>query len=191
MFHGIQIITERIRGIDFTAEIDSREENHVNYGASTPLINNILKGYFKKMNIGGDDSIIDVGCGKGRMIYFFSQLPFGNVGGVEYEEDLFNICKKNLSRLKVYRVKVYRDDAASFGGYDEYNYFYLFNPFHKDIMQGFIDRLKESKDRKDRDIRVVYFNPLDLNMFIKNGFCIDNELSHKIVVLRLLDTKTI
>ena len=185
LFYGAEIFLERARGVDFTVEIDAREENHTKYAASTPLIHGILKEYFSRMNIGGDDSILDVGCGKGRMIYFFSRLPFGKVGGVEYEEDIYRICRNNLSKLNVYRVSVSCADAAKFDGYDEYNWFYAFNPFSKDIMQGFIDRLKESKDRKDRNIRVVYFNPTELDMFIENGFCIDEELPHRIVVLSL------
>ncbi len=61
----------------------------------------------------------------------------------------------------------------------------VFNPFHKNVMEGFIDKLKQSKRRLDRVIRVLYFNPLDIDMFINNGFCIDEELPHKIVVLKL------
>lgn len=40
-------------------------------------------------------------------------------------------------------------DAKYFSDYDRYNYFYLFNSFHGDIIEGFKNNLKESIARKN------------------------------------------
>ena len=185
LFYKMQIIREKMIGVDFTAEVESRHENHVKYAGSTSLINGMLRAYFLRMNVGENDSICDVGCGKGKMLYFFSKFPFGQVGGIEYEENLYQICKKNMEKLKVYRIRVHCGDAAKYDEYDEYNYFYLFNPFHKEIMEGFIDRVRSSKQQNDRVIRVIYFNPIDIDLFLTNGFVVEEELQHKISILKL------
>lgn len=183
-FYALQSVSERIKGVDFVSDIESRNENHVEYVASTPLIRGVISSYFKSMNISEKDAIMDVGCGKGRMLTYFSSEPFGKVGGVEYEEDVLKICRNNLKQLKIYRIALYQADAAKFDGYDDYNYFYLFNPFHQNVMQGFIDRLKQSKEQKPREIRVLYLNPMDKEMFIKSGFKLEQTLKHGISVLR-------
>lgn len=184
LFHYCQTIFERIYGLDFTKREDCSKENHVSYAASTPFIRKILKKYFEETHIDGEDSIIDIGCGKGKMIAEFSKYPFGRIGGLEYEKELLDICKRNLAIMHVYRVDLYLGDAQNFDFYDKYNYFYLFNPFHGYIMDGFIDKLIESIDNKPRTIRVIYFNPVDKELFFAKGFIIEKMLKHGILVLK-------
>lgn len=185
MYYALQRIYEKFRGVDFVSGIASKQKNHVEYAASTPLLYSILNKYFNEMKIGENDGIMDVGCGKGRMLCFFASWPFGKVGGIEYEKDILTICRQNLWKLKVYRVLTYQGDASKFEGYDDYNYFYIFNPFHKEIMQGFIDQLKCSKEKTPRTIRVLYLNPLDGDMFVESGFELERTLQHGVAVLKL------
>lgn len=163
----------------------SRHADHVEYAATTPFVYRILKSYFRDQKIDEKDAIIDVGCGKGRMLVFFSKFPFGKIGGIEYEEDIIRICRCNLSRLNVYRINVRQGDAAEFDEYDEYNCFYMFNPFHRDAMQGFLDNLKKSREKRGRELRVLYLNPVDVEMFLDNGFIVERKLKHGIVVLKI------
>lgn len=184
IFYLLQAMVDRIKGVDFISGVASKHMDHVEYAASTPFIYSVLNSYFNEEEIGEKDAIMDIGCGKGRMLVFFSRFPFGKVGGVEYEEDIVQICKCNLSKLKVYRVDVRQGDAALYDDYDEYNYFYMFNPFHRDYMQGFLNNLKKSRERRDRDIRVLYLNPVDIEMFLNNGFAIEKQLQHGVVILK-------
>lgn len=184
LFYFIQAVIEKIKGVDFVSEVESRREGHVKYLASSVLIYPVLTSYFRSQGIGEQDAIIDVGCGKGRMLIFFSRFPFGKIGGVEYEADLVRICKKNLSTLKIYRINVKQGDAAIYDEYDEYNYFYLFNPFEEGIVQKFLDNILISKKRKNRDIWVLYFNPMHVKVFLNHGFIIERQLPHEIVVLK-------
>ncbi len=185
VFYALQGVAEKIKGVDFISDVESRNENHVEYVASTPLVHGILSTYFKAMGVGEEDAIMDVGCGKGRMLTYFSSIPFVKIGGVEYEEYLLQICRNNLRKLKIYRVALFHADASKFEGYGDYNYFYIFNPFHESVMQGFIDKLKQSKEDNPREIRVLYFNPMDKAMFINSGFELEKILQHDIAVLRL------
>lgn len=184
-FYYLQSFSEKMKGVDFVSDVESRHEDHVEYVASTPLIYPVLDLYFNQQKINEKDAIMDVGCGKGRMLTFFSKYPFGKIGGVEYEEDILDICRQNLLKLKIYRIDMHQGDASIFDDYDEYNYFYLFNPFHEHIMEKFVENLKKSRDKSNRDIRVLYFNPVELNVFKNSGFIIEERLQHRIVVLRL------
>ena len=46
------------------------------------------------------DAIIDIGCGKGRMLYFFSQFPFKYVDGLEYSRELVAAAEGNIAIMR-------------------------------------------------------------------------------------------
>lgn len=61
-------------------------------------ISNYLRG-----RVSDKDAIIDVGCGKGRMLYFFAQFPFRLVDGLEYSGELVAIAQNNFAILRKLR----------------------------------------------------------------------------------------
>lgn len=81
LFYSMQAVYEKVRGVDFVADVESRKKDYVEYVASTPFVYRSLDSYFKELKIGSEDGIFDVGCGKGRMLTFFVKYPFGHVGG--------------------------------------------------------------------------------------------------------------
>lgn len=99
IFLNLQILLDRMRGVDFSIPVYHKEENHVQSMSSTPLIAGILKKFLRNEHITPDDAIIDVGCGKGRMVYFFSKFPFGQVAGLEYSQEVYETAKENMLRL--------------------------------------------------------------------------------------------
>ena len=74
IFYFLQVLSDEVRGVDFISGVASR---HVEYAATIPFAYSILKSYFRDQKIDEKDAIIDVGCGKGRMLVFFSKFPFG------------------------------------------------------------------------------------------------------------------
>lgn len=190
MFLALQIVVDKIRGVDFAVPVYHDEINHVQTMSSTPMIKFVLRRYFKKENITNDDAIMDVGCGKGRMVYFFTKFPFGAVGGLEYSEDVFNTAKRNIEKLKGLNIGsesrggicLVNGDAKYFRDYDRYNYIYLFNPFHGDIFEGFVNGLKESIKKRRRVVKIIYFNPIDRDILVDAGFKKVEDLKHHIEI---------
>lgn len=185
VFLNLQILLDWMRGVDFSIPVYHKEENHVQSMSSTPLIAGILKRFLRSEHITPDDAIIDVGCGKGRMVYFFSKFPFGQVAGLEYSQEVYETAKKNMVRLgNRGGILLIQGDAKFFSDYDKYNYFYLFNPFHGDIMEGFLNNLKESIARKNRRVTIIYFNPRDADILENVGFTRTQSLKHRIEIYR-------
>ena len=52
--------------------------------------------------------------------------------------------------------------------YNEYNFFYLYNPFPEIILKKVIDSLK--KQILNKSIKIIYNNPVGHNFLINNGF---------------------
>ena len=94
-----------------------------------------LDKLFENYNINEEDSIIDFGCGKGRLNFYINYFFKANVTGVEMDENYYKQClinKENyLSKNKRKSSSIdfeccYAQDYTI----KEYeNKFYFFNPF--------------------------------------------------------------
>ncbi|MBQ6587220.1 MAG: class I SAM-dependent methyltransferase [Butyrivibrio sp.] len=92
------------KGIDF---IDSElgiynglEEDHfVGYEQSNLLFNNPIKKYIN-ISSAKKDSVLDIGCGKGRMLYYFYKLGFTKTDGIEYSRELCSVARNNYEIIR-------------------------------------------------------------------------------------------
>lgn len=162
------LFCEKIRGLDFTMRDKSLIEKS----------GGVLHGYAKtddkhcidilqSLNITPDDSIIDIGCGKGNVLRIAYKYPFKRIKGIDLDERLVRIAKKNFNILKMNdRISVSAGDAVKYKKYYEYNILYLANPFGRDIMEKVIKRIVGSKKGK---IRIVYYNPTCAEVIEKYG----------------------
>ena len=150
------------------------EEHLVGYEQTNLLFNYELENYLKKKSH-FDDSILDIGCGKGRMLYFFYKCGFGNSDGLEYSRDLAHVALNNYEIVKKRKsikeslFNIFVGDAAEFDSYVNYNYFYMYNPFDGEVMQKVISRIIESQKESNRKIYIVYKNPLYEDVIEKTG----------------------
>lgn len=171
-FLWMQLLSDKLRGCDFAAPMDNSEigiapSEGVRYQATTPRVYRDLKLHCK--NAGKEDAILDVGCGKGRMLLFFSKkCCFGRVDGLEYSERLAAIARQNMDKLQL-DAQIYIENAAEFTQLD-YNYFYLFNPFPEKIMLSFVRHLCDNIEKNPRRVTILYMNPVCKDCFIENGF---------------------
>lgn len=153
-------------GADFLGHInnDTLGTDKVNghaYEASFEMPNILAN-----LKIKDRDALIDVGCGKGYILYLFSRLPFSLIDGIEYNKELCDIAQKNIEILfdDKNRYNIYCGDARNFN-YDKYNYFFLSNPFNEEGTSEFIQTLKESISNCPRDIILIYQFPTHLKLF--------------------------
>lgn len=172
-WHSYLINRDKKRGVDFYTGVDNKGTKealagHHRYTATSFLYNHTLKGFLRRQDHTGD-RIIDVGCGKGRMLVFFNSFGFSKADGLEYSPELAEIARNNMKTLRL-PCEVFTGDALLFDGYDVYNWFYLFNPFSRELMSQFADRLKESLQRRPRRITILYTHPASESVFADAGF---------------------
>lgn len=116
-------------------------------------------------SISKGDAIVDFGCGKGGVLISLSKYPFAKITGVEISQELADIARNNLQKLKISNVDVEQCDAGSFVRLEEYNYFYFFDPFPAVVMQDVIKNIKTSIINKPRKVTVIYMNPFCHDLF--------------------------
>ncbi len=161
LFHG----TEFTR-IEKTDEEDGRYSYFPSSVFTFPFLNKYIR---RKMQGGRGHSVLDIGCGKGLVLLFFGRLHFDKVAGIEYNKNLSALARINLDKVSG-RATVYEGDAASFSMYQDYDVYYLYNPFDRTILEKCLDRILSSLGSAPRTLTVFYCNPVYGDVLKKKGF---------------------
>lgn len=168
----VKIFTERIRGVDFSTVIQPEEigfnSKLVNH--SSPSGNKYLISLLDDLDITNQDSILDIGSGKGSAMQTMLKYPFLRVDGIELSNYLAIVAKQNFKKLKVRRSKIFNCDATSFNDFKNYNNFYLYNPFPEETMFKVINNLAHSVKNNEGKSRLIYNNPVCHDVIIQQGF---------------------
>ncbi|MGE5107354.1 MAG: methyltransferase domain-containing protein [Sphingobacteriales bacterium] len=125
-------------------------------------------------SIPGNECLLDIGCGKGRVLIVAAHYGFRNLIGVEFSK---KFCAETnaiiLSKEKEFPLtsfSVINQDASSFVIPDNTTTIFLYNPFDEVIMNNVVLHVEESLKRRPRNLLIIYINPQGKHLFINNGF---------------------
>jgi hypothetical protein len=109
-------------------------------------------------------TFIDMGSGKGRMLFLASELSFRKIEGVEFATDLHeqaraNIRRCNSRRRKCVDIESINTNATEFEFPDENLVICLFNPFGPEVLGRMLTNLIRSIERHPRHIVVLLIWP--------------------------------
>jgi len=145
-------------GVDFTIP-DRMYDRGRNDGAmyyATP--ENVLRKVFELVDPRRFPGFLDIGSGKGFVLWKAWEYGFSKVGGVEYDERLVRVCKENMEKLGVgNKVEISCCDAGTYSQYGNYDVFYFFNPFSDSMMNAVMHRIIEQC--RGKEIMIIYFRP--------------------------------
>ena len=106
------------------------------------------------------DTVLDYGCGKGRVDFFLSYQTKAKSIGIEYDERIYQSAAEN-QKTAISGVKT----AFLMAGAEEYevpaevNRCYFFNPFSVEILRMVMDRILESYRENPRGILLFFYYP--------------------------------
>lgn len=175
------LFLEKPRGLDFSKPDTSfvKGDSLENYYSRTD--HSTLKQVNDYLNLCTKDSFLDIGSGKGMVLYYFAKRNSGKICGIEKFDELANISKKNMQLLKIDdRVEIVTMDAMEFDRYDEFNYFFVFNPFKYEVAQAVIKKIMDSWQNNHREIRVVSVQAFFNEYFIRAGFVQEHVVKSKL-----------
>ena len=120
--------------------------------------------------INPDDVLVDVGCGRGRVInWWLSQGLHNRIVGIELDESIANETRRRLRRFD--NVQIIAGDATEQLPEDA-SLIYLYNPFDASVMRTFKRRVKETLVRSNRNVtKLVYLNCKHLDVFEQDPHC--------------------
>jgi SAM-dependent methyltransferase len=135
------------------SELDAERTSNVSYYA--------LSLIFKDVTIAADDVLVDVGCGKGRVInWWLSRRLPNRMVGLELNPD---VAAHTRERLRSYRnVTIVTGDGIEKLPPDG-SLFFLHNPFGERTVKRLKERILELPRRNE--IRIYYYNCAHVEVF--------------------------
>ena len=114
-------------------------------------------GYIRKGN-----TLLDYGCGKGRVEFFLSWQTRCRSIGIEYDERIYEKAVENQNMSSASgRVTFQAVDAGEFPVPESVDRIYFFNPFSLEILQKAIRRIQESYYARPREMFLFFYYPSD------------------------------
>ena len=121
----------------------------------------IIKRVFRELKPCKADTIVDIGCGKGRAMYMLSQFEFGAIEGYDLSSQMVDVANSNFAKTGINdRCRAFLADAAEYKDYNKYNYFYAFNPVPEIVFEKLMGNIVENIEQNPRECFFVYLNPV-------------------------------
>lgn len=141
------------------ARHEKDDKNHSRY-EPTPYA--VLARLSESGLIGREDTLIDYGCGKGRVGLFMSHATGCKSIGVEYDARLHAAAQDNLSRYAGRRelAEFVCDNAENFDASGA-SCFYFFNPFSVKVLRSVMGRIYEAYYETPRRMKLFFYYPTD------------------------------
>ena len=139
----------------------------LNYYTSSRLFNYLQPDDFSS-------ALLDVGCGKGRLLAMGAAYGFSDIFGIDICKKLCDtavqICQGINTRYPDISFTIECADARHYRVPDNVGVIFLFNPFDSVVMAEFIQKVFESLERKNRLLKILYANPQCKQQWLDAGF---------------------
>ncbi len=126
--------------------------------------------------ISDQTSIIDLGCGKGRMMMAAPHFGFTDITGIDFAKEVCGQAIVNMKRKEKQfpgiKWKVINQNVEDYDINPDDSVFFMFNPFNQLVLKNFLKRLDASCDQFPRTIYFLYASPQHQKLLSDNGYAI-------------------
>ena len=158
------------------SELDIESPNSAfgnSYQASPP---NIIVEMISALPIRCEDyTFIDIGSGKGLVLFIASNYPFRKIIGVEFSPQLHQIAQENLRNYRsaeqqCTNIELVLNDATQYKIPKDPLVLYMFNPFNEKIVRTLVANIRSSIETNPRPMFILYKNPVANLVFEESKF---------------------
>jgi len=129
---------------------------------------------FKK--ISDQTSIVDLGCGKGRMMMVAPHFGFGCITGIDFAKEVCEQARTNMKEKEKefpnLEWKVLNENVEDYAIKPDDSIFFMFNPFTEIVLKNFLKKLDISCDQFPRPTYFLYASPQYQQLLLDNGYSI-------------------
>ncbi len=110
--------------------------------------------------IGKGDTVLDYGCGKGRVGFFLSHQTKASTVGIEYDARIYR-CALDNQTTAISKADFVLTRAEAYEVPGKVNRCYFFNPFSVEILRKVMARILESYYENPREVLLFFYYPSD------------------------------
>ncbi len=120
---------------------------------------------FDEISIEPEDTLVDFGCGLGRVLFYCNSRHYCKTVGVENNTSLYDGLIENAGKYQKKfldqenRMSFYNVEADKYEVSDDDNYFYFFNPFSPVVFRKVLQNIIASVKRSPRDVNLIIYYP--------------------------------
>ena len=149
---------DKLLQIKTTGRDDSHADQYHHPYEPTPYC--VLERLAESGLIGPEDTVLDYGCGKGRVDFFLSHQVKARTIGIEYDERIYADALENQSTAKA-KAEFVLANAEHYEVPGDVTCCYFFNPFSVEILHKVMARIVESWYDCPREIMLFFYYPAD------------------------------
>ena len=151
---------DKLLKIKTSGRDDSRADQYRYPYEPTPYC--VLESLANAGYIGKKNTLIDYGCGKGRVDFFLSYQPRCRSIGIEYDDRIYQTAVDNKeTAVSSGRVEIVMANAETYCVPAAADRFYFFNPFSVEILRSVMGRIMESYYEEPREMLLFFYYPSD------------------------------
>ena len=109
-----------------------------------------------------NDTFVDYGCGKGKVLIFAEKMGFNNIVGIEFSKSLYEICSRNVEKTKSNKIYLLCKDATQYEPPEDIRTFYFYDPFEPFVVEKALRKIQDSIKKNPRDSYIVYVDPRNI-----------------------------
>lgn len=142
---------------------------------------NVALAIIKTVKPSSNDTIIVIGCAKGRALCHFGRLPVKKVIGIEISDELAKQARENAQKLRGRKapIEIIEKDVV-LTDLSEGTIFYMFNPFGATTLRLVLEKIQQTHKDRITPTTIIYVNPKFAKVFNEFPFFqIHKEINRK------------
>ena len=124
--------------------------------------------------LSSESSIIDLGCGKGRVMVVAAHSGFKKITGIDFAKELCDEAVLNMNRAQDRfhdtSWKIIHGNVLDYSIMADDTVFFMFNPFVEATLNQFLDNLEQSCKQFPRKTWFLYASPVHVSALQKRGY---------------------
>ena len=151
---------DRLLHVHTTGRDDSRSDQYRYPYEPTPY--SVLERLVNTGMIRKENTLLDYGCGKGRVDFFLTYQTRCHSIGVEYDDRIYEKAMENKqSAVSGERNSFVLVNAEEYKVPEAVDRVYFFNPFSLEILRKTVARIIDSYYEHPREIQLFFYYPSD------------------------------
>lgn len=131
----------------------------------------------EQLSLKQTDCVVDFGCGKGRILFFFNNFYLCRVKGIELDDDMYEQLLDNKAyysvrfREREEQIETYHIKAEEYEVAKEDNVFYFFNPCSPEHFADILEHIILSIEEYPRRVTLILYYCSDEYIKILREMC--------------------